>query len=120
MIGPIDIALESVCEMDSRSELYEVAALCNVRKCNIRSVFPNFSTVHDLEAFNSVLTPATSIITNCNIALLWCNTYNEREVTAANNGNWSPNHFVPLLLANNQNELNYSNQSKSILSVNQL
>lgn len=120
MLGPVDAAFQSICQVKCVSELYEVVALCNVLKCNIRSAFPNMIPEHDLETYNSILTPATPIVTNCNIALLWSHTRNESEVRAINGGHWSPNHFVPLVLPNNQNELHYSNQSKSTLWVNSL
>lgn len=107
IIGPIDAALQSVCEMDSFSELYEVAALCNVLKCGVQSVFPSIIAGNDLQPFNhfnTILTPVTSISPDYKISLLWCHTRNEITVRAANGGNWSPNHFVPLLLGKDQSK----------------
>jgi hypothetical protein len=61
--------------------------------------------------FNSVITPIPPTIANCIITILWSHTCDEIEARIANNTNWSPNHFVPLILAVDQNEISHNNQS---------
>jgi hypothetical protein len=46
---------------------------------------------------------------------LWSNASNEIDARMANNGNWSPNHFVPLMLPVELNEKSQNDQS--ILTV---
>jgi hypothetical protein len=113
-IGPIDIAIKSICKNNSFSELYEVAALCNVLRCNIRSVYPKIDFQQYMTLWDSVFTPVPSVIANCSIAILWSHAQNENVVRAINNGTWSPNHFVPLLSPNIQNVSDDSNNSTSM------
>ena len=86
-------------------------------RCNIRSVFPSIDIQECMAIFNSVITPAPSIVANCVITILWSHTWKEVEVRIVNNNSWSPNHFVPLMLLTDQNEISQSSQSKLTLVV---
>ncbi|CAF3859271.1 unnamed protein product [Adineta steineri] len=112
-VGPIDIAIQSICKDHTFSELYEIAALCNVLQCNIRSVYPKIDFQHFMASWDSIFTPLPSVIANYSIAVLWSHGLNENDVRAMSNGTWSPNHFVPLLSPNNQNESDDYNNSTS-------
>ena len=37
-IGPLDTAINAICKNYTYSELYEIAALCNVLRCNIQII----------------------------------------------------------------------------------
>ena len=101
-VGPIDVAIKSICKNRTFSELYEIAALCNVLQCNIRSVYPRIDfSPNYMTLWDSVFSPVPPVIANCSIAILWSHMEHENDVRAMNNGTWSPNHFVPLLLPNN-------------------
>ena len=113
-VGSIDIAIKSICKNRTFSEVYEIAALCNVLQCNIRSVYPRIDFSPDyMTLWDSVFTPVPPGIASCSIAILWSHMNNENVVRAMNNGTWSPNHFVPLLLPNNipTESEGYNNQS---------
>ena len=113
-VGSIDIAIKSICKNRTFSEVCEIAALCNVLQCNIRSVYPRIDFSPDyMTLWDSVFTPVPSVIASCSIAILWSHMDNENDVRAMNNGTWSPNHFVPLLLPNNipAESEGYNNQS---------
>ncbi|CAF3819577.1 unnamed protein product [Rotaria sordida] len=96
-VGPIDIAIKAICKNCTFSELYEIAALCNVLQCNIQSIYPKIDFQHYMAILNNVFTPVPPIIANCNISILWSHTLNEKDARETNNGTWSPNHFVPLM-----------------------
>ena len=116
-VGPIDIAIKSICKNHSFSEVYEIAALCNVLQCNIRSVYPRLDfSPNYMMLWDSIFSPVPPIIANCSIAIMWSHMKNENYVRAMNNGAWSPNHFVPLLLPNNTptESENYNNQSRLV------
>jgi len=100
--------------MGSYSELYEMGALSNLLKCNIRSVFPNIDTREDMAIFNSVISPAPAVIANCMVTILWSHTMQEIDARIVNNGSWSPNHFVPLMFVADQDNIDESNQAKFI------
>ncbi|CAF1039182.1 unnamed protein product [Adineta steineri] len=112
-VGPIDIAIQSICKDHTFSELYEIAALCNVLQCNIRSVYPKIDFQHFMASWDSIFTPLPSVIANYSIAVLWSHGLNENDVRAMSNSTCSPNHFVPLLSPNNQNESDDYNNSTS-------
>lgn len=59
---------------------------------------------------NSVIMPVPSIIANYTITILWSHACNEIEARIGNNSNWSPNHFVPLMLPVDQSEIRHNNQ----------
>ncbi len=123
-VGPIDIFIKAACKNQTFSELIEIAALSTVLQCNIRSVCPRVDFPGAMEVLNSIFTPASPIIANYEIAILWSHVWNERLAREANNGTWSPNHFVPLISASIRNGSNNGNQSAlltvvSYLSVNE-
>ena len=97
-VGPVHIAIRSVCKNYTFSELYEIAALCNILQCNIRSVYPKIDFQSHMALWDSVFTPVLPTIANCTIMILWSSGVAENDVRTLNNGTWSPNHFVPLLL----------------------
>lgn len=113
-VGPIDIAIKNICKNYMFSELYEIAALSNVLRCNIRSVYPKIDFQHFMAVWDSVFTPVPPVIANCSIAILWSHCKNENNARAMNNSAWSPNHFVPLLSSNILDESDDQNSSTSI------
>jgi len=96
-IGPLDTAIKAICKNDTYSELYEIAALCNVLRCNIRSIYPKVDFREDMEILNNIFRPTSPIIASCSITIFWSHVLNEIDVRAQNNMTWSPNHFVPLM-----------------------
>ena len=97
-LGPVDVAFRNTSNDSCYSESYEVHALCNMLECNIRSFCPSvgLNPTH-LAMLNKVFTPMPPRNVNCNITILWSNAEMEMDAKATNRGNWSPNHFVPLL-----------------------
>ncbi|CAM4811757.1 unnamed protein product [Rotaria magnacalcarata] len=90
IIGPLNEAMKNVARNFAFSELYKIAALSNVLKCNIRSIYPTIDYRPHLNIMNSTFEHAQS-----------------------NAGNWSPNHFVPLLLpSGNSQSQNHLAQPK--------
>ena len=69
-VGPIDIAIKSICKRHTFSELYEIAALCNALQCNIRSVYPKLNFQRCMILWNNVFTPVSPVITNYRMAIL--------------------------------------------------
>ncbi|CAF3372377.1 unnamed protein product [Rotaria socialis] len=96
-IGLLDIAIKAICKNYTYSELYEIAALCNILRCNIRSIYPRIDFREDMEILNNSFRPTSPIIANCSITIFWSHALNEIDVRAQNNMTWSPNHFVPLM-----------------------
>ncbi|CAF4649300.1 unnamed protein product [Rotaria socialis] len=96
-IGLLDIAIKAICKNYTYSELYEIAALCNILRCNIRSIYPRIDFREDMEILNNSFRPTSPIIANCSITIFWSHALNEIDVRAQNNMTWSPNHFVPLI-----------------------
>jgi hypothetical protein len=119
-IGSVDIAIRAVCKNFVFSELYEIAALCNVLNCNIRSVYPKIDFQDYMAIFDNIFTPGASVIANCEIVILWSHALNEKDAREANNGIWSPNHFVPLISPAMYDESDYSNQSIPLVAVSYL
>ncbi|CAF2838467.1 unnamed protein product [Rotaria sp. Silwood2] len=113
-VGPVDIAIKAICKNYTFSELYEIAALCNVLRCNIRSVYPKIDFQQYMVVWDNVFMPVSPIIANCNIVIMWSNALNEKNAREANNGTWSPNHFVPLIPAGIHNDSNNDDQSTSL------
>ncbi len=64
-----------------------------------------------MTVMNNVFTPASPIIANCDITILWSHALNETYARAASYGAWSPNHFVPLLSPATHHESHDSNMS---------
>ncbi|CAF3951344.1 unnamed protein product [Rotaria sordida] len=115
LAGPIDIAIQAVCKNHTFSELYEIAALCNVLKCNIRMVYPQIDVGDYTAIANNIFNPCPPIVANCEIKILWSHTLNEKEARIVNNSTWSPNHFVPLMLPCIQREFDSNDQSAPAL-----
>ena len=120
ILGPVDIFIQAACKNGAFSELYEIAALCSILGCNIRSMCPNIDFRAAMPILNNVFTPAPPIVASYEIALLWSHVRNEREARETNNGSWSPNHFVPLLSLTMHNESENTVQSKSLLTVRKI
>ncbi|CAF3774135.1 unnamed protein product [Rotaria sp. Silwood1] len=112
-IGSVAFIIKAMCKNNTFSELYEISALCNVLKCNIRSIYPKIDFREDMTTLNNVFTPAPPVIANCNIEILWSHVLNETAARAANNGAWSPNHFVPLLSSTMHYTSEYENKSST-------
>ncbi|CAF3989705.1 unnamed protein product [Rotaria sp. Silwood1] len=66
---------------------------------------------------DNCFTPVSPIIANCNIVIMWSHTLNEENAREANNGTWSPNHFVPLISLDIHNDSNNGNQSTSLAAT---
>jgi hypothetical protein len=120
VVGPVDIAIKAICKNYTFSELYEISALCSVLGCNIRSIYPNIDFRQYMAVLNNVVTPAAPVIANCDIAILWSHALNETYARAENNGLWSPNHFVPLMVPIIHYESDDSNMSIPTIVVGYL
>ena len=116
-MGPTDIYIKAICNDYTYSELYEITALCNVLKWNIRSLCPNIDARADISFVNNIFTPTPPINANGEITILWSHALNEKEARERNNGSWRPNHFVPLLSITMHNASEESAQSASLLTV---
>lgn len=100
-LGPVHLALKNISRKGCYSESYELHALCNVLECNIKSFCPSIDMNPTILAMvNKVFTPMPPRNAKSTIAILWSHTAMEMDARAANRGNWSPNHFVPLLSSN--------------------
>ncbi|CAF4507336.1 unnamed protein product [Rotaria sp. Silwood2] len=110
-IGPIDATIKAICKNYTFSELYEIAALCNVLQCNIRSVYPKIDFQQYMVIWDNVFAPVPPIIANYNIAILWSHALNEENAREINNGTWNPNNFVPLVPRGIRNDSNNDSQS---------
>ncbi|CAF5029718.1 unnamed protein product, partial [Rotaria magnacalcarata] len=104
IIGPVNEAIKNIGRNFSFSELYEIAALSNVLKCNIQSVYPTIDYRSDLNIMNNTFEHAQCSIASKTICLFWTHTESEIEARRSNAGNWSPNHFVPLLLPSDNSQ----------------
>jgi hypothetical protein len=113
--GNTDIIIQAACKKGMYSEIHEVAALCNVLQCNIRSVYPRIDFEYYKAIWDSVFTPILPVIGNCTIIILWSSTLYEKDARETYNGTWRPNHFVPLLSPPILNEVN--SQSVSLVVV---
>jgi hypothetical protein len=111
-VGNIDEVIKAVCKNYTYSELFEIIALCNVLRCNIRSVYPRIDFHHWMTIFDNVFTPITSNVATCNISILWSSCADEQVNRMDHNGTWSPNHFVPLLSPSVRNEFDDANQTR--------
>ncbi|CAF1417271.1 unnamed protein product [Rotaria magnacalcarata] len=120
IVGLVNEAIKNIARNFSFSELYEIAALNNVLKCNIQSVYPTIDYRSDLNIMNNTFEHAQCSIASKTICLFWTHTESEIETRRSNAGNWSPNHFVPLLLPSDnslsQNHLAQPNISGSGLT----
>lgn len=105
-VGPIDIAIRATCKNCTFSELYEMAALSSLLKCNIRSVYPNIDMREDMTILNNIFMPAPPSTAHSSITVLWSHMLNEMDARTESNGTWSPNHFVPLLSLHGNHDSN--------------
>ena len=97
-LGQVYIALKDICKNYSDSESYEIHALCNVFQCAIESFCPSIGLLDEISSMvNKTFMPMPTIDVKCTIRILWSHTMTEMNAKAMNNGDWSPNHFVPLL-----------------------
>ncbi|CAF3155653.1 unnamed protein product, partial [Rotaria socialis] len=113
IVGPVNEAIKNIARNFSFSELYEIAALSNVLNCNIQSVYPKIDYRSDLNIMNNIFEHAQCSIASKTICLFWTHTESEIEARRSNAGNWSPNHFVPLLLpSDNSQSQNHLSQPK--------
>lgn len=97
IVGHLYEAIKNVCCNFSYSELYEIVALTNVLKCNIRSIYPEMENRPDLSVMNTTFRPIGGSSSSETICIFWTHTLDEMSVRSRNAGTWSPNHFVPLL-----------------------
>lgn len=117
IVGPVNGIIRSVARNFSFSELYEIVALSNVLKCNIRSIYPRIDFRSDLNIMNTTFEPTQSSSKSEIIHIFWTHTKNETYVRSSNAGHWTPNHFVPLLLSSDYSQTeNDWTQSKSVSS----
>ena len=116
-IGPIDLAIKAICKNYTYSELYEIAALCSVLQCNIRTVCPKIDFRQHMSILDNVFAPIPPITSNCKITILWSNASKEKDARETNNGVWSPNHFVPLISPGIHNDSSNASQSTSLAAV---
>ncbi|CAF1185962.1 unnamed protein product [Adineta steineri] len=110
LVGLIDIAIKAICKNRTFSGVYEICALSNVLKCNIRSVYPGIDFEADTAIMNRIFTPIPPTVASYEITILWSNVRKEMHVRAVNNNVWSPNHFVPLLAPYKQYDFDHTNQ----------
>ena len=99
IVGPLIETIKNITRDFSFSELYEIAALSNVLKCNIRSIYPRIDYRSDLNIFNSTFEYAPNNSSSTTIFIFWTNIQNEIYARRNNAGSWTPNHFVSLLLS---------------------
>ncbi|CAF1667127.1 unnamed protein product, partial [Adineta ricciae] len=111
--GNTDIIIQAACQKGMYSEIHEVAALCNVLQCNIRSVYPRIDFEYYKAIWDSVFAPIPPVIGNCTIVILWSSTLYKKDVRETYGGTWRPSHFVPLLSPPILNEVN--SQSTSLV-----
>ena len=116
-VGLTDEIIKAICKNYTFSELCEIGALCNVLRCNIRSIYPKIDFLEYMEVLNNIFTPVSPIIANCEITILWSHALHEMDARATNNGIWSPNHFVPLMSPIAHYESDDSNKSAPIVVV---
>ncbi|CAF3466584.1 unnamed protein product, partial [Rotaria socialis] len=104
IVGPLNGVMKNVARNFAFSELYEIAALSNVLKCNIRSIHPIIDYRPHLSFMNSTFEyPRYSIVSKA-ICLFWAHTESETGARRINAGNWAPNHFMPLLLPSDNSQ----------------
>lgn len=117
VLEPANIAIQAICKNYTFSELYEIVALCNVLKCNIRSIYPKIDFQEYMVVMNTVFTPASPTIANYEIIILWSHMKDEKNAREENHGAWSPNHFVPLMSSTMYYDFEGNNQSASTVLV---
>ncbi|CAM4822210.1 unnamed protein product [Rotaria magnacalcarata] len=116
IIGPLDEAMKNIARNFSFSELYEIVGLSNVLKCNIRSIYPRIGYREDLHIMNSTFEYAQSNLSSNTIFIFWTHTRNEVQARNSNSGNWTPNHFVPLLFSSDNVEFQNNPSQSQVIS----
>ncbi|CAF4206782.1 unnamed protein product, partial [Rotaria magnacalcarata] len=116
ILGPLNEGIKNITHNFSFSELYELVGLKNVLKCNIRSIYPNIDYRQDLNIMNSTFEYAQSNLPSNTIFIFWTHTLNEIGARNNNAGNWTPNHFVPLILPSNNPEFQTNLSHPQVLS----
>ena len=113
LVEPLNEVIKNIVRNYSFSELYEIAAMSNVLKCNIRSIYATIDYRPDLSIINSIFECAQANTSSKTICIFWTHTESESYVHSINGGYWTPNHFVPLLFPSNcsqgQNDLTQPN-----------
>ncbi|CAF4286258.1 unnamed protein product, partial [Rotaria magnacalcarata] len=104
IVGPLNEVKKNIARNFAFSELYEIAALSNVLKCNIRSIYSIIDYRPHLHIMNSTFEHAQYSIVSKAMCLFWTHTESEIDARRSNAGNWSPNHFVPLLLPSDNSQ----------------
>ncbi|CAF4422189.1 unnamed protein product [Rotaria socialis] len=116
IVGPLNEGIKNITHNFSFSELYELVGLKNVLKCNIRSIYPNIDYRQDLNIMNSTFEYAQFNLPSNTIFIFWTHTLNEIGARNNNAGNWTPNHFVPLILPSNNPEFQTNLSHPQVLS----
>ncbi|CAF1213513.1 unnamed protein product [Adineta steineri] len=119
-IGSLDEALRKTCQNNSYCELYELAALANVLRCEIQSVYPYIDYRAEMKIMNTVYKPVDTYASNKGrLIIFWTST--EDELSTRNRlgsgGVWSPNHFVPLLKPSERHRTASNERSRAIPQV---
>ena len=115
IIGPLDEMIKYIARNRSFSELYEIAALTNVLRCNIQSVYPRIDYRSELEIMNHTFQCTSYNESLPTVLIFWTNTQSELNARRNNGGHWTPNHFVPLLCSMNYSENeNGSSQTQNV------
>ncbi|CAF5160737.1 unnamed protein product, partial [Rotaria magnacalcarata] len=79
----------------------------------MQSVYPTIDYRSDLNIMNNTFEHAQYSIASKTICLFWTHSESGIEARRNNAGNWSPNHFVPLLLpSHNSQSQNHLGQPK--------
>ncbi|CAF1498169.1 unnamed protein product [Adineta ricciae] len=119
-IGPFDIALQRACNNYSFCELYELAALANVLRCEIQSVYPYIDYRAEMKIMNSFHKPLDmNIAEKYKLIIFWTSTLDEASTRnrPGSGGVWSPNHFVPLVQPYRRSLPGDKEESRSVLKV---
>ncbi|CAF4274931.1 unnamed protein product [Rotaria sordida] len=69
-VGSVAFIIKAMCKNNTFSDLYEISALCNVLKCNMRSIYPEIDFREDLTIMNNLFTQSPPVIANCDITIL--------------------------------------------------
>lgn len=99
LVGPLNEVIKSIIHNYSFLGLYEIAAMSNVLECSIYSVYPIIDYRPELDIVNRTLEYAQSTTSSKTVFIFWTHTQSESHVCRINTRNWTPNHFVPLLLS---------------------
>ncbi|CAF4098595.1 unnamed protein product, partial [Adineta steineri] len=110
-VGPLQERWKDICKSSTYSDLYELVALCNVLRCNIRSLYPRIDYHSYFDIYNNTF--RSNLPADNGITLLWCHTKTESIARTYTGGNWLPNHFVPVAILLPDISLSQSNHQLS-------